>query len=215
MANRTDTSYLWSLDPRNITLTMDRPVFKGPKPLSGREQVVVIDSGGWKISYEDMPIHAGGKYNYVNDTGSLIQHYRQAMNVCIGYGRPTLVSPLIGPMSLKNRYNLGTTTPTDCYLSSAHSRGSTTISFVNSALYPLKFGDYFELNGRLHAITYISGGFAEIWPPLRKDYAANQKLEIADPRCLCYVETDSRANSITIQNGTHAFWSVDFIEASW
>jgi hypothetical protein len=215
MANRTDSSLLWSLPPKNITTIMDRPLFKGPKPLAGREQVVASSAGGWKISYSEIPVYGAGNYNYTNDSGSKIQLYRQAMNICIGNGLPTLVSPVIGPLSLKNRYNLGTTSPTDCSLSGAHTKGAMSITFVNSTIAPLRFGDYFELNGRLHVITTITGSTATIWPPLRANYSSGQLLEIADPRCLCYIEADSQANSITFQLGQIALWNVDFIEASW
>lgn len=231
MANRTlvtgQTEWPLSLTPRNITVTMDRPVFTGPKPLAGREQVVSHSSGGWKISYEDIPIHVGSSgYNY--DPASQVAPFKTVKQIMLlmAYDQSWIISPIIGPLSIKNRYNLGTTNPTDCFLTRDHTRGDTTIYFANSTIAPLKNGDYFELNGRLHIVLYTGIGTgnivsskneltSQIWPPLRSNYSANQLLEIADPRCTCYADVNSRANSLTMQMGMNGSWNIDFTEASW
>ena len=46
-----------SFSPRSMSVTIDRPAFKGPKPLDGREQVVFASAGGWLITYEGVPVY--------------------------------------------------------------------------------------------------------------------------------------------------------------
>lgn len=203
----------WYFPPKRITLTIDRPLFKGPKPLAGREQVVAVDSGGWLVTYEDIPAGgvSGGIYE-VNDLArqiALFAGHGQAVYVRVSYGQAT---PRV-------RYNL--TSNPSVTLTRAHSKRATTVYFRNPSTTPLKTGDYFEIDGRIHQILYFNSDVlntessAFVWPPLRAAYTLGAAIEIYDPRLLCYIQTDSRGNSYTVSMGAQMMYSVDFVEAGW
>jgi len=68
--------------PRSMSVTIDRPVFKGPKPLDGREQVVAASAGGWLISYEGVPVY-----------GQNYRSFRPMWVALAAFGRPVYVKP--------------------------------------------------------------------------------------------------------------------------
>lgn len=216
---------LWpdTLAPVNMTSTIDRPVFKGPKPLSGREQVVQSSAGGWLISYSGIPVY-----------GDKFRHFRSIWSSLGGFAAPVYVKPEFSPNMLARRNNISATATTfatdsttfsdgsrftqstgDCVLATDAVRGATTISVTNSTVSPVQTGDYFEIDGRLHVVNAIDGTAWKIWPPLRANYAAGTILEIDDPRMLAYLVTDSSALTLNVQFGRLSRVDVDFIEANW
>lgn len=88
---------LWpdNLAPMNMTATIDRPVFKGPKPLDGREQVVSSSSGGWLISYEGIPVY-----------GDRFRQFRSIWTTIGGFSKPIYVKPEFSPNMLARRNNI-------------------------------------------------------------------------------------------------------------
>ena len=216
---------LWpdSFAPVNMTATIDRPVFKGPKPLDGREQVVSSSAGGWMISYEGIPIYA-----------DRIRFYRSIISRTGGFARPVYIKPEFSVNSLARRNNISpilrsfatqnvsfsdgslfSQSTSDCYLTANAARGATTISVNNSTISPVSAGDYFELSGRVYVVHGIDGQNWSIWPPIREAQSSGERLEIDDPRLLAYVVTDNQALSLNLQYGRIARINIDFIEANW
>jgi hypothetical protein len=91
---RDPTIALWpdNLAPMNMTATIDRPVFKGPKPLDGREQVVSSSAGGWLISYEGIPVY-----------GDKFRQFRSIWTAIGAFARPIYVKPEFSPNMLAKR----------------------------------------------------------------------------------------------------------------
>lgn len=94
---RDPATLLWpdSLAPVSMTVTIDRPIFKGPKPLDGREQVVSSGAGGWLISYENIPIY-GQKY----------REFRSVWLALGGFAKPIYVKPEFSVNMLARRNNV-------------------------------------------------------------------------------------------------------------
>lgn len=208
--------------PRSMSVTIDRPAFKGPKPLDGREQVVFASAGGWLISYEGIPVYS--------------DRYRQFRPIWFyfaAFSRPMYVKPDYTDQQLARRNNISPIPTTfsdtalfsdgsrfiqstgDCILAANAARGATTISVTNSTVSPVAVGDYIELNGRLHVINAMSGSSWDIWPPLRASYPSGTVLEIDDPRLLVYMTTDSRGQVMQIDARAVSYMNVEFIEANW
>ena len=215
MPSRLISASVWpdNLIPKSVSVTMDRPVFKGPKPLSGREQVVAVDSGGWAISYDNIVLAGSARY----------LAFRKIWAETVGAALPVYIAPDFGPHTPAVRFGM-TSSPTNCYLSSSTARGATTIPVTNSSGYALQAGDYFEINGRLHVIRSISGSSWTIWPPLRSYYNGSSyqtntpsltSMEIYDPRCLMYAVSDSKSNSMTLGDNAVGSVSLEFVEANW
>lgn len=216
MPTRNYSASLWPdlLMPQSVTVQMDRPLFKGPKPLAGREQVVAVDSGGWNVSYENITL--AGSTRFLT--------YRSLWIEIAANGLPVYVKPDFGAHTYAKRNNLTVGTTPAITMSAAANRNATTISATNNATYPLQAGDYFELNGRLHIIKSYVGSTITFWPPLRGFYSGGvfqtstptgTALETYDPRCLMYATVDSRANAMTLSQSGVSQVSIDFIEASW
>ena len=91
---RDPTIALWPDDlvPMNMTVTIDRPVFKGPKPLDGREQVVASSAGGWLISYDGISVY-GEKY----------RQFRSIWSAIGAFAKPIYVKPEFSPNMLAKR----------------------------------------------------------------------------------------------------------------
>lgn len=91
---RDPTVLLWpdAFAPVNMTVTIDRPVFKGPKPLDGREQVVSSTAGGWLISYEGIPVY-----------GSNSRWFRSLWSSVGSLARKIYVKPEFSPNTLARR----------------------------------------------------------------------------------------------------------------
>lgn len=208
--------------PASMSVVIDRPVFKGPKPLDGREQVVMSSAGGWRITYDGVAVY-----------GDLYRQFRSLWLSAVAMAKPIYIKPEFTSNMLATRNGI---TPIltnftdaskysdlaqsiqstgDCILASAASRGDVSITVTNSTLSPVNAGDYFELAGRLHTVVSINGNTWGIWPPLRANYATGSKLEIDDPRLLAYVVTDSNSANMPIQNGGVSRLTIDFIEANW
>lgn len=215
---------LWpdNFAPVNMTVSIDRPVFKGPKPLDGREQVVSTSAGGWLISYENIPIYSANS-----------RWFRSLWIRLGGFAQAIYVKPEFSPNALAKRNNISVVTTThsdtsifsdgsrfnqstgDCRLSANALRGAVTITVTNSSISAVQAGDYIELDGRLHVVQSINGTSWNIWPPLRGNYANGTVIEIDDPRCLVYLVTDSKFLSTNVEFGRVSRISVDFIEANW
>jgi hypothetical protein len=215
------------LAPQNPVLSIDRPLWKGPKPLAGREQYVMSSAGGWTLSYESVPIWKL----------QTLPQYRAVWGLLAGGGAPVYVSAFDRANSPASR--AGASTPTllafstgvifstgveftrntgDCLLAAAAAQNATQLSINNSSVAPVTAGDYFELNGRLHVITGIWPGtptLIDIWPPTRAAYALNTPLEIDDPRFLAYLTPDSAALSQKLDFAGFGYANFDFTEASW
>lgn len=215
MPTRNYSASLWptTLIPKNVSVTIDRPLYKGPKPLTGREQVVAVDSGGWLINYDNIVLGGAAKF----------LAFRTIWAETVAAGLPVYVRPDFGPHTARVRLGM-TSSPTTCTLSVAATKGATSITVSNTSGYALQAGDYFEINGRLHIIRSISSNVWTIWPPLRANYVSGSyassyplgtQLEIYDPRCLMYITPDSRSNVMTLNENASASVSVEFIEASW
>lgn len=195
--------------PKSVTITYDRPYFTGPKPLSGREQVVSNSSGGWLFKYNDIPLY-GSKYR----TFSQYMTYLTKTSIFI------YVRPLFGPNKLVNR--LGGTISTTYTLSANVIKGDTSFVANRTGTIVLQNGDFFEINGRLHRLHNIDPNIPSsgkdtfgFWPPLREAYASGTAIEITDPVCICNMTTNSPSFSETMDMGTIMFQSIEFIEANW
>lgn len=194
--------------PRSITVTIDRPYWKGPKPLVGREQIVTSSAGGWKFRYNNIPIYG--------QNGRIFNAYMAAYAL----GSPLVyLSPALGKNMLVNHKTM---TGISYKLSLAGAAGDSSIRVTRtgSTNATLMASEYFEINGRVHlcfnSVVYSSTEETwSIWPPLRGAYAVNTALEINDPRCLVSIVTDENAFSATYDLGNIAFVNIDFIEASW
>jgi hypothetical protein len=202
--------------PAQASATIDRPLFKGPKPLDGREQVVAASAGGWAISYEGVPIY-----------GNLYAAWRALWIKIAAKGLPVYVAPdLISAIPARTLTTHGDNTTFsdgssysqstgDCSLVAAGVMGSRVISVTNSVARPREAGHWFELNGRAHIIQEISGTTWTIWPSLRADYASGTVLEIDDPRVLCVLMPDSHANVMATDARQLTLMSLQFVEAGW
>ena len=97
---RDSSVLLWpdALAPAGQSIAIDRPIFKGPKPLSGREQVVQSSAGGWLISYEGVPVYR-----------TLINQFRPIWTALAGLAQPVYVKPDFSEWSLARRKNIGAT----------------------------------------------------------------------------------------------------------
>lgn len=100
---RDPTIMLWpdALAPVNMSATIDRPAFKGPKPLDGREQVVFSTAGGWQIAYEGVPVY-----------GDKFRLYKSIWTQIGGFSRPIYVKPEFSPNMLARRNNISALTTT-------------------------------------------------------------------------------------------------------
>lgn len=112
---------LWpdAFAPAGQSIAIDRPIFKGPKPLSGREQVVQSSAGGWLISYEGVPVYR-----------TLINQFRPLWTALAGLAQPVYVKPDFSEWSLARRKNIGATAMTF----SDGSRLSNSIQFPGGSL---------------------------------------------------------------------------------
>lgn len=202
--------------PRQITTTIDRPIFKGPKPLDGREQVVAASAGGWAISYEGVPVYGPWRH----------PAFRPLWLKIAALGKPVYVRPdfLSSPTPAATKFSDATTfsdltsfaqSTGDCVLAAAAARGARTITVTNSVASPVTIGSYFELDGRAHLVQDIDGTKWTIWPSLRADYASGTVLEIDDPRVVAYLTPDSRGMAMTMDARQVTFMNLDFVEASW
>jgi hypothetical protein len=215
---RDTTVLVWpdqSFRPQQASATIDRPLFKGPKPLDGREQVVASSAGGWLISYDALPVY-----------GSLYAAWRvlwlkMAAKGLPAYVKPDLItavpSPTLTVFSDTKTFSDGSSfaqSTGDCSLSAAGVQGASVISVTNSVARPRAAGDWFEINGRAHIIQAIDGGDWTIWPSLRGDYASGTVLEIDDPRVLCYLTPESRATMNTDARQL-TLVSLQFMESGW
>lgn len=221
---RDPTVILWPdiFAPVAMTVTIDRPTFRGPKPLDGREQVVASSAGGWLITYDGIPIY-----------GDNHRLFRPLWTSVGGFARAVYIRPEYSPNMLAVRNNISpiaagfsdaakfsdtaqlTQSTGDCLLAADAKRGDVTISVTNSSVSTVAAGDYFEIDGRLHIVQGIDGMTWTIWPPLRADKVTGTQLEIDDPRTLAYVAADSRGLAQNIEFGRVARISIDFIEAGW
>jgi hypothetical protein len=221
---RDPTVTLWPdiFAPAALTVTIDRPTFRGPKPLDGREQVVASSAGGWLITYDGIPLY-----------GDSHRLFRPLWATVGGFAKAVYVRPEFSPNMLAVRNNISPI-PTgfsdaakfsdmaqfiqstgDCLLAVDAKRGDVTLSVTNSSVSVVAAGDYIEINGRLHVVQGMDGTTWTIWPPLRADHVAGTQLEIDDPRTLAYVSADARGLTQNIEFGRITRISIDFIEAGW
>jgi hypothetical protein len=202
--------------PEKLAARIDRPLFKGPTPLEGREQVVASSAGGWQISYEGIYVYSG-----------IYSAWRAIWIALVAQGKPVYVKPdMITAVPSSTLTTFSDTTvfsdstyfaqsTGDCVLAAAAFLGDTVISVTNSSTNPKVAGDWFEINGRAHIIQEISGTSWTVWPSLRDDYASATVLEIDDPRVLCYLTPDSRAAAMNTDTRQLTRVTLDFIEAGW
>lgn len=225
MSERDPIALIWpvSLTPNNVRVRIERPAITGAPVISGRPQVVISSGGSWRISYTQVAF-----------TGRNFLRFRALLAALSGAVQPIYVSPydflhaphlragLARPIIV--RFSDGfafddgfafSESTSDCVLAAACASGVTTISVTNSAVAPLSAGDYFELAGRLHLVRAIVGTQWSIWPPTRAAYASGEKLEIDDPRCLCYLDTSADGPDPDVQFGQLGFGNFEFIEARW
>lgn len=225
MSERDPTIIVWpaTLIPNNVRVRIERPAITGAPVVSGRPQAVVSSAGSWRVSYTQVAF-----------TGRNFLRFRALLAALSGAIQPVYVSPfdfyhapylrtgLTRPIARKftdnyvftDTYGFSEST-SDCVLAAACSAGATTISVTNSTVAPLSAGDYFELVGRLHIVREIAGTKWTIWPPTRAAYALGEKLEIDDPRCLCYLDTSADGPDPDVQFGQLGFGNFEFIEARW
>jgi hypothetical protein len=85
---------LWpdTFAPASMNVVIDRPRFKGPKPLDGREQVVASSAGGWLINYEGVSIY-----------GDLYRSFRSIWLETAARAKPVYISPEFSPNMLARR----------------------------------------------------------------------------------------------------------------
>jgi hypothetical protein len=202
--------------PAGASATIDRPLFKGPKPLSGREQVVAADGGGWLISYTGIAVY-GSNYSAWRSLWLKVA----AMGLPV-YVAPDLITAIPAATSTEfsdlEAFSDGASFAQrtgDCSLSAAAVRGTRTISVTNSSARPRSAGDWFELDGRAHIIQEINGTTWTIWPSLRDNYASGTVLEIDDPRVKVYLLPDSKGNTMNTDSRQLTMMSLEFIEAGW
>lgn len=81
--------------PRSMSITIDRPVWKGPKPLNGREQTVTSAAGGWIVAYEGVPIYRD-RY----------RQFRPLWILATAFARPIYVKPEYTENMLARRNNI-------------------------------------------------------------------------------------------------------------
>ena len=196
---------LWpnTLAPLNMTVGIDRPLFKGPKPLSGREQIVAHSAGGWIVNYDSIPIY-----------GSKFLTFRAIWLDIAANGLAVYIKPEFNTYSLANRTGMSSD-PGDCKLAASCAQNATTLTVTNSSSYPVLAGDYIEIAGRLHIVKSIGGSTWTIWPPTRMAYDNLQPIQIYDPRLKAYLQPDSRGYQMTLDMGRVSRMSLDFIEANW
>jgi hypothetical protein len=206
----------WTFRPQQASKTIDRPLFKGPKPLDGREQVVATSAGGWLISYDAIPI-----YDVLYGAFSALWVQLAAKGRPI-YVRPDLLAatpaPTLVTFSDGSTYSDGgrlAQATGDCSLLAPAARGATVISVTNSVANPRTVGSFFEINGRAHIIDAIDGISWSIWPALRADYPAGTVLEVDDPRVLAYLTSDSKATVMNTDARQLTLMSFQFTEAGW
>lgn len=199
---------VWQMKaPKSVTVTMDRVFFRGPKPLAGREQIIIDPSAGWKFKYNNIPLW-----------GSNLRLYNAYMALYASGSPFVYVRPEFGKYKLINR--LGSINTTYRF-ATAVSKGALSCAIARTGTNILGAGDYFEINGRLHVIRSLGLNTStnvdtwNFWPALRGSYAINSPIEIADPVCLVTIQPDSSAWEITTDNGIIAYQNVDFIEADW
>lgn len=68
--------------PASMSVVIDRPVFKGPKPLDGREQVVMSSAGGWRITYDGVAVY-----------GDLYRQFRSIWLSTVAMAKPIYIKP--------------------------------------------------------------------------------------------------------------------------
>jgi hypothetical protein len=217
------------LSPNRVRPIIERPALTGPKPLRGRAQTVLSSAGGWRFIYGEVAF-TGRRYlqfralvAYLKGRQAPIYvgpfDYPYAPHLVAGVSRPTLT---------KFSDNTGFSDGTDFSESSSHillsdSIGpnvTTLLAYYASTPFVLRAGNYFELAGRLHILDQVKdlgGGDWEwrFWPPTRAAYEETQKIEVDDPRCLCYLDPDSDAPDPDLQFGHLGHGTFDFIEADW
>lgn len=81
--------------PATMNITIDRPVFKGPKPLDGREQVVFSSAGGWLVSYDGVPVYESG-----------YRQFRAIWSSITGFARAVYIKPEYSTNTLAARYGI-------------------------------------------------------------------------------------------------------------
>lgn len=207
----------------DVQVEWDRPAYSGPDPLVGRPQVVVSPAAGWRITYHGALAHRGSVHAFramlARQRGFVHPVYVGPYDLLNGpVRRANATSPVTSTFSDGTIFSDGTywATPIfDCILSASASEGDVEISVTNSVYAPLKAGDYFELDGRLHLVESIDeSGIWSVWPPLRADYASATVLEITDPRMKAYLDiNDSQA--LRLQHGHWGSLSLTFVEAGW
>lgn len=222
---RDPTIRLWDIATfpiGEVEWEMVKPYEAGPDPLDGGEpQFVVSDNGRWRFTYHGVTINADN-----------VHAFRALMARHRGRGALIYISPydrrngpvyrVNGQSVISTKWSDGTTwsdgtqwaeSISDCVLSADVVQGATQIPITNSVLAPLKVGDFFELDGRVHMIEDLTGGVATVWPQLRKAHASGTMLEIADPRLLAFLSLDTPA----FRSGVSSFGqlSLTFQEERW
>ncbi|PPD10287.1 MAG: hypothetical protein CTY36_00400 [Methylocystis sp.] len=208
---------------RHVTPVKERAVSSGPQPLVGRPQTVVSPAAGWRLIYTGVLVRP---LNVHALRALMAKIEGRSQPIYVGpydyvYGpvkRAGAVSPVTSTFSDATIFSDGTRWETsiyDCTLAADAAQGAVEISVTNSATAPLRAGDYFELDGRLHVIESIIGTTWAIWPGLRADYAGGTVLEIADPRMKAYLETKDAAAATQMQYGRWGETTLEFVEAGW
>jgi hypothetical protein len=222
---RDPTIKIWpaSLGPQSVTAMIESPALLGAAPLAGAPQMVVSGNGRWRIVYHNV------RFKSAN-----ILEARSLLAYLAGRLQPIYVGPLNKIYAPNTRANVAQTLRTysdgfiftdgtryfestsDCTLSADASADANEIYVTNSVIAPLSKGDYFELNGRLHAIEEIyPNGKWTIWPSLRADYAAGTVLEIDDPRMVARLDPKSQALATEMQYAFTGFATFEFVEERW
>lgn len=195
--------------PKSVTITIDRPFYTGPKPLSGREQIVSSFSGGWQFKFNDIALK---EY--------LVRDYLSYMSYLSTNSPLIYVCPVFGQSRLgkrnANAFNITYT------LDSNVVQNATSIVVSRNQSPVLGYGELFEINGRLHRVFGLSlntpttnKDTISFWPPLRANYTAGTQLEILLPICLMTVVPNTEAYSTTQGLGGFAMQSIQFAEANW
>jgi hypothetical protein len=225
-----------ALSPNRVRAVIDRPALTGAPVLRGRPQTVVSSAGGWRFSYGEVAF-TGRRYLQFR---ALLAHLKGGLNpvyispydyehapyVLAGLTRPETneftdfsgFTDTSGPGG--SGWQFRNSSDNIALSDDCAAESTRLIAFYYSGTPALHAGDYFELGGRLHLLEEtrdLGGGDVEwkFWPPTRQAYVTADKIEIDDPRCLCYLDPAADGADPDVQFGQLGYGNFEFVEARW
>lgn len=214
--------------PRDIAFHLENVSRSGGVATNGQERVVASDAGRWKARLIQCPVMTddqilafrGWLFGMQGRAGTcLVPVFGEERRA--NWPRDELGRVVSPETARRNRLD-GTQfadpaepaqTQISARLRTAAPRRATTLQIELLQGSPIRPGQYFSFNGRLHVITAALGGEAyAIRPPLREAAGQGWFLNLSAPVCEMRLASDD-SGELELQLGRWGFVDLEFVEA--